>query len=102
MPTAVATVHSASSPEFETPELDTTDTTTGAALVLQPAVMVIFGATGDLTARKLMPALLALDRGGYLPPELAIVGVGRRDKTDDQFRADVQKALTKFSPEALG
>ena len=62
--------------------------------------MVIFGATGDLTARKLMPALLALDRGGYLPPELAIVGVGRRDKTDDQFRADVQKALAKFAPEA--
>ena len=69
---------------------------TGATPLLQPAVMVIFGATGDLTARKLMPALFGLHQGQYMPPELVIVGVGRRAKTDDQFRADVQQALTKF------
>lgn len=58
--------------------------------MVSPAVLVIFGATGDLTARKLMPALFGLHQGGYLPPELAIVGVGRRTKSDEQFRADVQ------------
>ena len=85
MPAAVATVHTASSPEFETPDLDSSDTTS-AWLVLQPAVMVIFGATGDLTARKLMPAR------GSRPGRLSAAGVGdcgrrRRDKTDDQFCA---------------
>ena len=68
--------------------------------LVQPAVMVIFGATGDLTARKLLPALLSLDQGGYLPAELAIIGVGRRLKTDDQFRDDVRQALAKFRPDS--
>ena len=47
-----------------------------------------------------MPALFGLHQGQYMPPELVIVGVGRRAKTDDQFRADVQQALTKFRPDA--
>jgi glucose-6-phosphate 1-dehydrogenase len=68
--------------------------------LVQPAVVVIFGATGDLTARKLLPALLSLDQGGYLPAELAIIGVGRRVKTDDQFRDDVRQALAKFRPDS--
>lgn len=68
--------------------------------LVQPAVLVIFGATGDLTARKLLPALFGLHQGGFLPAELVIVGVGRRMKTDDQFRGDVQQALTKFRPDA--
>lgn len=58
--------------------------------------LVIFGATGDLTARKLLPALFGLWRGGFLPPAFVIVGVGRRDKGDDQFRADMGKALATF------
>ncbi len=70
--------------------------------LVHPAVLVIFGATGDLTARKLLPALLVLHQGGFLPAELVIIGVGRRMKTDDQFRADVQQALTKFRPDAAG
>jgi glucose-6-phosphate 1-dehydrogenase len=72
----------------------------GGAFLVQPAVLVIFGATGDLTARKLMPALYALDQGGYLPPELVIVGVGRRDKSDEEFRSDIEKALAKFRPDS--
>jgi glucose-6-phosphate 1-dehydrogenase len=47
-----------------------------------------------------MPALFGLDQGRYLPPNLLIVGVGRRAKTDEQFRADVQQALLKFRPDA--
>ncbi len=72
----------------------------GSQPLVPPAIMVIFGATGDLTARKLMPALFVLDQGGYLPKELAIVGVGRRTKSDDQFRTDIRQALTKFRPDA--
>jgi len=68
--------------------------------MLQSAVMVIFGATGDLTARKLMPALFGLHQGGYLPADLVIVGVGRRSKSDEEFRDDVRRALTKFRPDA--
>ena len=80
MPAALATVHTASSTDAEPIPV-------GAATRLPPAVMVIFGATGDLTARKLMPALFGLHQGQYLPPELAIVGIGGRNKTDEQFRA---------------
>ena len=90
MSTAVATVRTASSTDAEPAAI-------GATVHLPPAVMVIFGATGDLTARKLMPALFALDQDGYFPPELEIVGVGRRDKSDEQFRGDVAQALAKVS-----
>ena len=68
--------------------------------LVQPAVLVIFGATGDLTARKLLPALFGLDNGGYLPAELVIIGVARRTNSDEQFREDVRKALTKFRPDS--
>ena len=65
--TAVASVHTAESYETQSYQSEPTAAVSGGASVLQPAVIVIFGATGDLTARKLMPALFALDRGGYLP-----------------------------------
>src|SRR5581483_5007067 len=42
---------------------------------------VLFGATGDLAGRKLFPALASLLKNGYLPPEFALVGTGRREKT---------------------
>ncbi len=63
-----------------------------------PCVMVIFGATGDLTARKLIPALYNLAKGNHLSREFAIVGVARTEMTVDQFRelltANVQKFAT--------
>lgn len=62
----------------------------------EPFTWVIFGATGDLAARKLLPALYGLCRGRYLPREYLIVGVGRRDKNDDAFREDVRAAITEF------
>lgn len=58
----------------------------------EPCVVVIFGATGDLTKRKLMPALCRLLREGCLEG-VAILGVGRSDMTDDVFRAFVREAL---------
>ncbi|PKO15168.1 glucose-6-phosphate dehydrogenase [candidate division BRC1 bacterium HGW-BRC1-1] len=61
--------------------------------VPDPAIVVIFGATGDLAARKLLPALQALAAGNFLPPAFAVLGYGRRDKDDNAFRDDVRKAL---------
>src|SRR5712691_13188273 len=62
----------------------------------EPFTLVLFGATGDLAGRKLLPALAGLLQNKYLPQEFAILGVGRRDKTDKAFRDDVQKELAEF------
>src|SRR4051794_34873815 len=63
-----------------------------------PFVLVIFGATGDLASRKLLPALHGLWQGQFLPPAFAVVGVGRRDKDDHAFREDVRAAVAKSQP----
>mgnify|MGYP000213596835 CR=1 FL=1 len=62
-----------------------------------PFTLTIFGATGDLTHRKLIPALFALYRGGLLPETFAIVGFARRDYGDESFRAWLRETLSKFS-----
>jgi glucose-6-phosphate 1-dehydrogenase len=59
--------------------------------------VVIFGASGDLTRRKLMPALYNLAWERALPGGFAVVGVARRDKTDDSFRNDMRQAVSSFS-----
>ena len=53
------------------------------------ASIVIFGASGDLTARKLLPALFDLWNDGYLSDQAPIVGVARREKSDETFRAEI-------------
>src|SRR6187200_1618009 len=65
--------------------------------VPQPCSIVIFGATGDLTMRKLIPALYNLAADGELPPQVAIVGFARRPKTDEQFRTEQEESTKKFS-----
>ncbi|MES2687241.1 MAG: glucose-6-phosphate dehydrogenase, partial [Pseudomonadota bacterium] len=52
--------------------------------------LVLFGGTGDLTWRKLMPALFQAFRHGSLPPEGRIIGVGRDAMSDAQYRALIQ------------
>lgn len=64
---------------------------------IDPCIVVIFGATGDLTARKLMPALYNLTREGELPPQFACVGFARREKTHEQFREEMHAAISSFS-----
>src|SRR6476620_4676610 len=59
--------------------------------------LVIFGASGDLTHRKLLPALYSLAHDGSLPAGQIIVGLDRPDYTDAQFRADVREARDKFA-----
>lgn len=63
----------------------------------QPCALVIFGATGDLTHRKLVPALYNLAADGDLPPGTAVIGFARRDKNDDVFRQEMEEATKKFS-----
>jgi glucose-6-phosphate 1-dehydrogenase len=65
------------------------------ARVPEPCAVVLFGSTGDLAHRKLVPALYHLFRGGNLPSECAIVGFARRDWTDDDLRAEYEKTLAK-------
>ncbi len=59
--------------------------------------LVIFGASGDLTHKKLMPALYALMLRRLLPPRFAIVGVARTEETDDGFRDDMKQAVQKYA-----
>ncbi len=61
-----------------------------------PCLFIIFGATGDLMRRKLLPALYQLTRAGELPAHCRILGVGRDGKlTDDRFRQEACTALAK-------
>ena len=62
-----------------------------------PCVMVIFGATGDLTKRKLFPALYNLAREKFLPLNFAIVGVGRQEMTSEEFREKIHGDLKEFA-----
>jgi glucose-6-phosphate 1-dehydrogenase len=64
---------------------------------IDPCVVVIFGATGDLTARKLFPALYNLIREGELSPQFACVGFARRQKTHEEFRGEMKQAVSEFS-----
>jgi glucose-6-phosphate 1-dehydrogenase len=63
--------------------------------------VVIFGATGDLTHRKLIPALYNLAADGDLPAGLTVVGFARREKTDEQFRTELGEALRKHSRQTV-
>ncbi len=70
-----------------------------AARTPDPCALVIFGGSGDLTRRKLMPALFTLHKSGVLPAATRIVGVADRDLTEDAYRAEIHDAVKKFSPE---
>src|SRR5271166_4829096 len=60
-----------------------------------PAVMVIFGASGDLTKRKLLPSLFHLRQSGLLPKQFAIVGVARRP-LGGEFAEDMREGIVQF------
>src|SRR5579871_4869060 len=62
-----------------------------------PSSFVIFGASGDLTHRLLVPALYNLAAGCFLPEGFAIIGVARGEKSDDAFRADLAAGLARFA-----
>ncbi len=64
-----------------------------------PVMFVLFGATGDLARRMVLPAFYRLAGDGLLPRQWRLVGNGRGDVTDESFRAHVHDALAEFGPE---
>ena len=64
---------------------------------LDACTIVIFGASGDLTARKLIPALYHLFKEKQMPPAFRVVGFARREKTDASWRQELRTALDQFS-----
>jgi glucose-6-phosphate 1-dehydrogenase len=65
--------------------------------VPEPSVLVIFGASGDLTQRKLIPALYSLAHEGLLPPGQTIVGIARTEMDDESFRKSMREACEKHA-----
>ncbi len=61
--------------------------------MLEPCTFVIFGATGNLSQKKLMPALYHLEHAGRLPDDMRVLGVGRRDWDDEAWRKVVEEWL---------
>ena len=66
-------------------------------LPVRPTALVIFGATGDLAHRKLLPALYNLAHEGALPERFELVGIARRDQEHDDFREMAQQSIERFS-----
>ena len=64
---------------------------------LDACSIVIFGASGDLTARKLIPALYHLFKDKLMPPTFRVIGFARREKTDASWRQELRTALDQFS-----
>src|ERR1700680_111958 len=62
-----------------------------------PTAMVIFGASGDLTRKKLMPALYNLAAEGLLPANFAVVGMARRLLSNEEFRRQMRAAVDQYS-----
>jgi glucose-6-phosphate 1-dehydrogenase len=62
-----------------------------------PCILVIFGASGDLTSKKLMPALYALAVRGLLPEKFGVVGAARTEETDDEFRERMKQAVQEHA-----
>ena len=81
------------------PETDTNPLRQGLRLerVPDPCAFVLFGATGDLAHRKVVPALYQLWRTNLLPSEFSLVAVARRPYTDKTFAAEVKASVEKYS-----
>jgi glucose-6-phosphate 1-dehydrogenase len=66
-------------------------------LPVHPTALVIFGGTGDLAHRKLLPALYNLAHEGALPERFDLIGVARREISDEDFQASVRESIERFS-----
>jgi len=64
-----------------------------------PCLLVLFGASGDLTRRKLIPALYGLFRERLLPPEFAVLGVSRTAYSDEEFREHLRDGMREHAPD---
>jgi glucose-6-phosphate 1-dehydrogenase len=64
---------------------------------VHPTSLVIFGATGDLAHRKLLPAIYNLAHEGQLPERFEVIGVGRRDQEHEDFRDTLIESVGRYS-----
>ena len=71
---------------------------TAQIIPVQPFDLVVFGGTGDLASRKLMPALYFRDRDGQIPAEVRIVGLSRQSMDDAAYRKRIEEALARYVP----
>jgi glucose-6-phosphate 1-dehydrogenase len=79
-------------------EIDTNPLVEGLErLPVHPTTLVIFGATGDLAKRKLLPAIYNLAHEGALPERFNLIGVSRGDLSDEDFQAEAREAIAQFS-----
>ena len=70
-------------------------------LVAQPCTLVIFGGSGDLAKRKLVPAVYNLLLDGVLPPNYAILATGRKPLSDAEFREIAREGVIKYSRQEI-
>ena len=68
---------------------------------IPPTVMVIFGASGDLTSRKLVPALFNLSVDKLLPDRFFLIGYGRKSISDEDFRQSLKNSLSSYSRRSI-
>lgn len=64
---------------------------------MEPTTFILFGATGDLAKRKIYPALYSLFVERKLPQSFSLIGLGRREWTDESFQANVERSIREFS-----
>src|SRR5256885_4733428 len=69
--------------------------------VSPPCILVIFGAAGDLTKRKLIPALYNLRQNNLLPDDFAVIGVARAEMNDEEFQRRLRNDLEEFATEEI-
>src|SRR6266404_7968522 len=82
-------------------ETDAQATQTSGPHTSPPCVLVIFGAAGDLTKRKLIPSLYHLKKSNLLPDNFAVVGVARAVMNDDEFRKRLGDDLREFAADEV-
>src|SRR6188508_1481497 len=83
-----------------TPRIDITPAQEALAPV-EPCTLIIFGGSGDLARRRLIPALYNLLLDGLLPANFAVLGLGRKQMTDEDFRASLREGVLAHSRQAL-
>ncbi|MDE0486373.1 MAG: glucose-6-phosphate dehydrogenase, partial [Nitrospira sp.] len=76
-------------------------TRTNSSTQVEPCTLVIFGGSGDLTRRKLLPAIYNLGLDGLLPSNYAVVGIGRKPWSDDEFRKMAHGGIEQFSRQSF-
>ena len=78
-----------------------TESTNNKSHISPPCILVIFGAAGDLTKRKLIPAIYNLRKNNLLPDSFAIIGVARAEMNDEEFRRRLRDDMNEFATEKV-